>query len=190
MPKRKLVLMLLWLALAISAMSAYLLKPEWFSPENILVLLKQTEGYVLAVYVAASLLRGVFFVPSTPFVLAGSVLFPDLLGWVFLISMAGVVAGGSYIYFFTEYLEVDKLFKTKHADRFEQVKSGMEQHGIWIVMAWSFFPVVPTDLISYAAGVTKMPYWKYALGLVLGEIPLVGFYVFSGKALGAWMLGA
>lgn len=189
MPKRKKIIFAIWIAVALSAIALYLIFPEWFTADKIKQLLERSHNHILLVYLLVSLLRGVFFIPSTPFVIAGAMLFPQIPFTVFLISLAGVWAGGSYIFFFTEYLEVEKLFMAKHAHRFEKLKAGMHRHGLWIVMLWSFFPVVPTDLISYTAGVTRMPFWKYSLGLLIGEAVLVGIYVFSGKALGEWMMG-
>jgi uncharacterized membrane protein YdjX (TVP38/TMEM64 family) len=179
--------LVIWLVATLSALSCYIFFPEWFTAEAIRAFLDGSQGMMLILYLLISLARGVFLIPSTPFVLAGAMLFPDMRGTVFLISMAGVLGGASYIYFFTEFLGLDDFFQRKFAKRFEQAHRGMDKYGIWIVILWSFFPVVPTDLISYTAGVTRMPYWKFALGVVIGEIPLVAIYVFTGMALGDWL---
>lgn len=46
-------------------------------------------------------------------------------------------------------------------------------------MGWSAFPFVSTDVICYAAGTLRMPLWKFAGGVALGEVPIVGFYVWA-----------
>ena len=187
MPRSKQIIWLVWMLLAISALACYLIFPEWFDAARFLALLKDHRTAILLGYLLLSLVRGVFFIPSTPFIVAGALLFPESKMLVFLISMAGVVSGGTYVYFFTEFLEVEKVFKKHFAAKFEKVKTGMAKYGIWVVIFWAFFPAVPTDLISYTAGVTRMPYWKYCLGLFIGEVPLVAIYVFSGQALHAWL---
>jgi uncharacterized membrane protein YdjX (TVP38/TMEM64 family) len=179
--------LVVWLVVTLSALSCYLFYPEYFTAEAIRNFLDGSQGMMLLLYLLISLARGIFLIPSTPFILAGAMIFPDLKWTVFWISLAGVMAGASYIYFFTEFLGLDSFFQRKFAKRFEQARKGMDRYGIWIVILWSFFPVVPTDLISYTAGVTRMPYWKFALGVLIGEIPLVAIYVFTGMALGDWL---
>jgi uncharacterized membrane protein YdjX (TVP38/TMEM64 family) len=187
MTRFRILILVLWLVATLSALSFYLFYPERFTAEAIRAFLDGSQGWMLLLYLAISLGRGILLLPSTPFVLAGALLFPDLQWTVFWTSIAGVLAGGTYIYFFTEFLGLDDFFQHKFARRFEQARAGMDRYGIWIVILWSFFPVVPTDLISYTAGVTRMPYWKFALGLLIGEIPLVALYVFTGMALGDWL---
>ncbi len=48
------------------------------------------------------------------------------------------------------------------------------------VLVWSFFPLVPTDLICYVAGIVKMPFKYLLIGVVVGESILVYCYVFLG----------
>ena len=52
-----------------------------------------------------------------------------------------------------------------------------------IVIAWSFFPLVPTDVICYVAGIVKMPYRYLILGVLIGEVVLIYLYVFYGTGL-------
>jgi uncharacterized membrane protein YdjX (TVP38/TMEM64 family) len=51
------------------------------------------------------------------------------------------------------------------------------------VAGWSFFPLVPTDVICYVAGMMKMPFYKMMLGLFIGEMVLVTAYVCLGKGI-------
>ncbi|HHG84259.1 MAG TPA: TVP38/TMEM64 family protein, partial [Bacteroidetes bacterium] len=180
MPKKKKILFVVWLLLIAVAVSFYFLFPEYFTVSAIQTGLQNYQGPLLLGYLGISLVRGIFFIPSTPFVLAGAIIFPNQAWMVVFISICGVLAGSTYVYFFTEYLEVEKVFRKNFKARFEKVKKGMTKYGLWIVVAWAFIPVVPTDLISYTAGVTKMPYWKFAIGILLGELPLVMLYVFFG----------
>ena len=48
---------------------------------------------------------------------------------------------------------------------------------------WSVFPFVPTDVICYVAGTLRMHLGKFMLGVTLGEIPIVAFYVAGGTWL-------
>ena len=52
-----------------------------------------------------------------------------------------------------------------------------------MVVGWAMFPFVPTDIICYVAGTFRMHSGKFLLGITLGEIPIVAFYVSSGTLL-------
>ncbi len=61
------------------------------------------------------------------------------------------------------------------------------KYAFWIVVAWSFFPLVPTDAICYVAGMAKMPFRKLAAAMLLGEVPVVAAYIFLGAEIGEWL---
>jgi uncharacterized membrane protein YdjX (TVP38/TMEM64 family) len=54
---------------------------------------------------------------------------------------------------------------------------------MWFVALWAFAPVVPTDLICYAAGLVRMPYRRMIAGIIIGELPLVTGYILLGTKL-------
>ena len=58
----------------------------------------------------------------------------------------------------------------------------------WFVLAWSFFPLVPTDLICYVAGIVKMPFRSMFIGVFVGELTLDIFYVYFGASIFELML--
>ena len=183
MEKVKKVLLFVWIGLIIAIFILALIFPSWFSQENIFHFVKAYEGQMLLVYFLICIVRGIFLIPSTPFVLAGGLLFHDNLWMVFAISMMGVLAGSASIYYFTEFLGIDKILEKRFAKRLDKTKAGMKKYGFWIVVGWSFFPLVPTDLIAYVAGITKMKPLKFFLGVFLGELPIVAVYVFTGMAI-------
>jgi len=50
-------------------------------------------------------------------------------------------------------------------------------------------PVIPHSLANYALGLTRLPLAAYALGSLLGQLPLTIAYVDLGAAGGRLMLG-
>jgi uncharacterized membrane protein YdjX (TVP38/TMEM64 family) len=130
-----------------------------------------------------SLVRSIFFLPSTIFVIMGVVLYPEEPFLVLLISMLGILIGATWIYLAAGVLKVEELFSSKAQQKFKKAESGMKKHGFWIVLLWSFFPAVPTDLICYVAGYSKMSFLKFIIALFLGEIVLVSLYIWTGKSL-------
>jgi uncharacterized membrane protein YdjX (TVP38/TMEM64 family) len=180
--------MILWALLILTGLGMYLFYPEWFTKEAISSFIQRYENQMFLVYLLISVIRGAFLIPSTAFVLAGVIIFPDSPWLVLTISMIGVMAGSAMIFYFTEFLGFEKFFQKKFANKMDRVHRGLEKHGIWIVALWAFFPVLPTDLVAYVAGVVRMKPWKFFLGIFLGELPLVSLYVFGGNAVAGWLL--
>lgn len=178
----------LWLV-AVAALLIYLaINPELLSRESISAYLGGLGTAALLAYIIISLLRALLMMPSTPFILAGAISFPDMPVLVFAISYLGIVAGTLLIYSFPSFGNYDKYLEAKYPNRIGQVKEKMQgPYSFWIVVGWSFFPLVPTDLISYVAGIAKMSYKKLVAAVVIGELPLVSFYVFAGTELGEWL---
>ncbi len=178
----------LWL-LAVAVVLIYLgLNPELLSRDSIAGFLEGLGPSALLVYILISLARALLMMPSTPFILAGAVAFPDIPVWVFLISYFGVVTGTLLIYSFPSFGSYDEYLEAKYPEKIGQIKDKMQgPYSFWIVVGWSFFPLVPTDLISYVAGIAKMSYKKLVAAVILGELPIVTFYVFAGLELGEWL---
>ncbi len=97
--------------------------------------------------------------------------------------MLGIMTTATYLYFASKFLEFDKLFGEKHKKKTEKITYKLNKHGFWIVLGWSFFPLVPTDLICYIAGSIKMNFPKYFTAVFIGEAVLVGIYVFLGESI-------
>lgn len=179
--------MIVWALLIVAGLGLYFIYPEHFTKEAISGFIKQYQNQMFLVYLLISMARGAFLIPSTAFVFAGVIIFPASPWLVLAISMVGVISGAAIIYYFTEFLGFEKFFQKRFANKMERVHAGMERYGIWIVAGWAFFPVVPTDLVAYIAGIVRMKAWKFFLGIFIGEIPLVTLYVFGGNALGDFL---
>jgi len=153
--------------------------PSLFTKESIAGIVENWGPWALAGFVAVSLIRGLFLVPSTPIILAGGMLFPDMLPAVFLISIAGIVLSATVLYRMPGLGGYDELLERKYPAKIARVKGHLvKPYSFWLVVGWSFFPLVPTDVICYAAGLVQMSYRRMIFALLLGEIPLVLGYLF------------
>jgi uncharacterized membrane protein YdjX (TVP38/TMEM64 family) len=119
------------------------------------------------IYFLLSALRGFTLIPSTPFVMAGLLLFPDNLAFVYMISMAGILISATMIYFFAREMGFDTMILGKHTELTEKCRRWTKQYGFWAVLVWSFLIIVPTDLICYVAGTLRMRFWKYILAVAI-----------------------
>jgi uncharacterized membrane protein YdjX (TVP38/TMEM64 family) len=178
----------LWAVFMLSCLIAYIYNPAWFSPKNIAKLLSNYQGQVLFLYLFVSIIRGFSLLPSTPFVIAGTLLFPHESGLVFGVSILGITLSSSLIYFFSDYLGFTDFFEKRFPEKIQKIKNILEKpHGVFFIFFWSVFPFVPTDLISYVAGSMKLNFWKFIIPLFLGECLLVGSIVYMGSFFLEWL---
>lgn len=174
----------LWIFSIVALLVLFISFPDQFTPENLAAYISGHAGQMMLIYALVSLLRGLFLIPSTPFIIAGAILFPESPWTVFTISIAGVLAGSTFVYFFSDLLgfseKLERKFPKKIAAWHRRLNS---PYAIGLVTAWSFFPLVPTDVICYVAGIVRMRYSYLILGVLIGELVLVYLYVFLGKGL-------
>ncbi|MFT6403588.1 MAG: putative membrane protein YdjX (TVP38/TMEM64 family), partial [Pseudohongiellaceae bacterium] len=82
-----------WLVVVAALLLLLALNPTLVSRESISQLLGQLGTSALIVYILLSLTRAVIMIPSTPFILAGAISFPEMPILIFVISYIGVVVG-------------------------------------------------------------------------------------------------
>ena len=183
MPRIRLIALVLWVALMLALSVLYTVNPDLLDPERLVESLRGLGPSGLFGYVVLSIVRAFTLVPSTVLVLVGMLLFPDRPWFVMISSLGGIVISALLIYLFFEFLGLGELFERKHAARVRWLEEQMNRKGFWLVVGWSAFPLVPTDVICYVAGTLRMHLGKFAAGVALGELPLVAFYVWAGGML-------
>ena len=162
----------------------YLIKPSIFSPGTVVDFVDSFQGGALIIYTLITFIRGFFLIPSTPFVVGGALLFPDKLLLVLVVSMLGVLFSASLLYFFSNSLGFDERLEKKNPRKAKQWRALLQKrHATLFVLGWSFFPLVPTDLICYVAGAVKMPFRNLIFGVFVGELVLDVLYIFYGSSL-------
>jgi uncharacterized membrane protein YdjX (TVP38/TMEM64 family) len=134
-----------------------------------------------AIYLALGCLRSFTMIPATSLVILGTVFLPPTI--LFPLTLVGILASSAAVYYFAEALHLDELLTQKHGAHLTRVRGLLERHGFPIVVGWSFFPLVPTDLICYLAGVIRMPLAALLLGVGLGEGAICAVYIFVGDSL-------
>lgn len=177
-----------WLCLVALVLGLLLLFPDWLTKDSISAYLASLGSGALLVYLLMCMTRSLLMIPVTPFVLAGAITFPDLLMLVFVISLAGIVVGAFLIYSFPAFGGYDRLLEERYPAKIALLKKNMYgNRSFWIIAGWSFFPLVPTDLICYVAGMVRLPFRKVVGPLMVGEIPLVTIYLYVGSEFGDWL---
>lgn len=167
----------LWLGIIALLLVLYFINKDWF---NITFLKKFVDDHkflVITVYLLILTLIGLTFIPSTPFAMAGLLLFPPME--TFIINMIGIITSTAIVYYFTRYLGLDKWIEMKYPDQIEKTRKALSNKELPIIIGWSFFPVVPTDLIIYVGSSLRISYLKCVIGVLIGEGALNALYIFS-----------
>lgn len=175
--------MLLWIVAVASGLSYYMSHAPQFTPEQLAGDFRSWQGLMLWVYLAASVSRALVLIPSTPFVLAGCLLFPDQPVMVLAVSLLAIAISASLLYFGAEAVGLDSYFRTRHPQRFARLEAALRSRwGFWALVAWAGFPLAPTDLACCVAGTIRLPFWRFLTAVCLGELIVCACYISLGRA--------
>ena len=139
-------------------------------------------GY--AAYLALGAVRGFTLIPSTTLVLAALPFFPP--GPLLVATLAGIAISSSSIYFFSSALRLDERLARKHPEQIAKITDLINRYELPIIIGWSFFPLAPTDLICYVCGVLRVRFWKFLIGVTIGEGAICAIYIYGGDQMLRW----
>jgi uncharacterized membrane protein YdjX (TVP38/TMEM64 family) len=177
------IIFVLWVIFLTVCIISYISHPAYFTAENIILFLKNFNNYVLPIYIMIFLLRGFTMLPNTPLVIAGTFLFPGHPYLVLFISISCILITSALIYYFSEFLGFDTFFQEKYPEKMDYIRGKLNKpSGFVFIILWSFFPLAPTDLVSYVSGTIRLNIAKLLLGILPGELALCAFYIFLGKS--------
>jgi uncharacterized membrane protein YdjX (TVP38/TMEM64 family) len=133
------------------------------------------------IYLVLGVLRGFTLVPAT-FLLLVAV--PFFRPWVLLaLTLPCIAASSSACYWFAEALHFDEVFERKYPTQIRRLKRLLRRHQLPIIIGWSFFLLLPTDLICYVCGSLRINYKKFLIGVLIGEGTVYAIYIFLGDYL-------
>lgn len=136
----------------------------------------------LAIHIAASLL----FIPRSLLAIVAGLLFG--MGWGIFWAAIGSVAGAVAGFLVARYLN-SGLIDFERVARIRPVLERVERGGWRAVAVLRLIPVMPHSLANYGLGLTRLPLRAYALGSLIGQLPMTIAYVDLGAAGERLMLG-
>lgn len=176
--KTKRWILILWLLVILGAFYLYL-----FENNFILEKVGQIRGLpvllLYVIYLFLGCIRGFTLIPTTYLILIGLVFLTPTAA--FILTMIGVMVSSASIYYFSEYLELSEYFEKNHSKGITKLTKVLEKNELPIVIAWSFFPLTPTDLMCYVCGSLKVDIRKFLLGVFIGEGVTCAIYIYLGK---------
>ncbi|MBM7578774.1 TVP38/TMEM64 family protein [Jeotgalibacillus terrae] len=147
------------------------------------------RGWILSVGILAPVLYVVLYTvrpfilfPASVLSLAGGLAFGPLYGT--LLTMAGATAGAILAFMFAKKAGAKRV-EEKLGKRGEKLQDQLEHNGFFIVLLLRLVPLFNFDLISYAAGASKVRLLPFALATLIGIIPGTFAYTFLGFSTGS-----
>ena len=178
--KLRYALVVFWLAVVSSTLYVYFFHPGIIHDRLAsAVSFSLILGYV--VYLLLGSLRSFTLIPSTPLIIVGLLFFPKLP--LFFLTLGGILISSSLVYFFSESLQLTEIFEQKHSRYVAKLRIFLQKYELPVIIAWSFFPLAPTDIICYVCGILEIDFKKFLLGLLIGEGLCCALYIFLGGQL-------
>jgi len=172
-----------WGMLIGAALGSLLLRPHWFTPDHLVWLLMQHADWVWFAYLLGFSLRGLILLPSTPFVLAGSLLFPGQEAQVICAALVCIALSSALIYFWAPVWGLHRHLRPEVSGR---IASALQHPGGRVFVAvWAIFPILPSDAISHVAGSLRLGLMRYLIPFLLGKLVLCSLLVSAAGRLHA-----
>ncbi len=177
-------LVLLWLTAVGMAGLMYFFHHDALK-ETFAGLAERPSGWQYTAYLALGCLRGFTLIPVTYLVVAGMLVLPPFP--LYLLTLVGIVVSSAAVYYFAESLQLGAFFERRYAPQVRELRAVLARRELPIVIAWSFFPMAPTDLICYVCGALRIDLKKCLLGVTLGEGTICAIYIVIGTGMLSWL---
>jgi len=174
-----------WAAIVLVGVYYVLIRPDVLR-DGMLNLSSSSEVLASVAFLVMGCLRGFTLIPVTYLMPFGLLVLDPLV--MFVLTMGGIVVSSASLYYFSERLQLAEYFEARHPRHVERIRRLLERSELPIVIAWSFFPFVPTDLICYVCGSLGIDVRKLILGVLVGEGIICAIYIVLGRQLLASIL--
>ncbi|MFC1598291.1 TVP38/TMEM64 family protein [Patescibacteria group bacterium] len=132
--------------------------------------------FFIILYVVANVL----LIPSYPFVFISGIVYG--LWWGIALSLLGEVFSATVnFYIGRKFQRKFLVHKFKHK-KIQQAREYVDERGFSVVLILRYLGFY-FDIVSYAAGMTKIKYWKFIVATFIGFIPYIFIYVYAGNQL-------
>ena len=118
--------------------------------------------------------------PSAPIALAAGAIYGHLWGGIYV--LAGSEIGAIAAFGFARFLGYDLLHKW-FGKQLGQGLAGSQNLLMVTVFASRLMPFISFDIVSYAAGLTTLSYWRFAIATLAGIIPAAFFLAHLGSEM-------
>ena len=121
----------------------------------------------------------VLFLPGALLTLAGGALFGPLYGTLY--NLGGATLGAALAFLIARFVGADWVQK-RSGGILKRLLHGVEAEGWRFVAFTRLVPLFPFNLLNYALGLTRIPFWQYLAATALCMLPGAFAYTYLGYA--------
>lgn len=109
----------------------------------------------------------------------------NLFGWWqgAILSWTSAMAGAALCFYIARILGRDAAEKLTSKAGLKQVDEFFDKYGKNTILICRLLPFVSFDIVSYAAGLTSMPFWAFFIATGIGQLPATIVYSYVGGML-------
>jgi len=170
----------MWLALVAGAFYVYFFHPSLIGG-SMQGAASASVVWAYGFYLILGCVRGFTLIPSTYLLLIGIMFLPPMP--LFVLTMIGTVISSAAIYYFSASFHLHDYFQRKNQKQIQTIEAGLQKYEFPVIVGWSFFPILPTDVVCYVSGIMKVNIKKVLLGIFIGEGICSAMYIFFGQSL-------
>jgi uncharacterized membrane protein YdjX (TVP38/TMEM64 family)/rhodanese-related sulfurtransferase len=132
-----------------------------------------------ALFMLVYSLGTVFFLPGILLTAAGGIIFGPYWGTFY--NLTGATIGASIAFLAARYIGADWV-TGKLGNRTGRLMEGVNEEGWRFVAFVRLVPLFPFNLLNYALGLTRIPFWHYVLASYICMLPGAIAYTWLGYA--------
>ncbi|MDI3234337.1 TVP38/TMEM64 family protein [Exiguobacterium antarcticum] len=132
-------------------------------------------------YILLYTIRPLIFFPASVLSITGGLAFGALMGTVY--TVIGATLGAVVAFLVAKKLGTGLIKQKDSAGKVEQIQRQLEKNGFIYVLIFRLLPIFNFDLISYAAGLSKVRLLPFFLATLIGIIPGTFAYNFLGSSI-------
>lgn len=124
-------------------------------------------------------LASILLLPTMVLTLAGGAIFGPLLGT--LLNLTGATLGAACAFCISRHLAIDWL-AAKRGPKINKLISGVERSGWQFVALLRLIPIIPSSLVNYGLGITRIKFSHFVMTTFVFLIPAEVIYTYCGHA--------
>lgn len=179
------------LALGALALVLLVLLGRWAGDAlpGLLAWIEANRRWAALTFIGVYALAAVAWVPGSILTLASGALFGLAGGTLF--TLIGATLGASLAFLVARHLARSAIeSRVGNNARLAAVDRAIGEEGWKVVFLVRLSPIFPFNLLNYALGLTRVPFWHYVTASALGMIPGTFLYVYTGYTAGQVAAGA
>lgn len=180
MYSKKLLKLILFLALLLSIVFSGLFLSTEFTVEEVRKILSKVDSNIFApvIFISVYAVGVVLFLPGAILTISGGFIFGPVYGTLY--NIIGAVTGATLAFLISRYLAADWV-SGKIKGKLKVLKEGLEQQGWRFLAIVRLTPILPFNAMNYALGLTNVSVITYVVASGIFMLPGCFIYTYLGS---------